>query len=66
MLLYRCYFLSADNRISDVVTFEGAHDQAALEHARRLFASQDIYHGFELWETDRLIHARLPPTRPAQ
>ena len=63
-MFYRCYFLSADNRIKDTAEFQGADDPSALTEARRLFAAQKDYAGFELWEGGRRVHTEFPGRSP--
>ncbi len=64
-MLYRCFFLSADNRFCAAVEINSDDDVAALAKARELFAAQDEYPGFELWEGGRHVHAQ-PVARPGK
>jgi len=54
-MLYRCFFLSADNRICAVAEIDSDDDEAALAQARELFAAQSEYPGFELWAGGRYV-----------
>jgi hypothetical protein len=58
MTVYRCYFLTASNRITDTVEFDSDHDEAALKEARLHFA-RTKYGGFEVWEGSRCVHTEL-------
>jgi hypothetical protein len=58
MVLYRCFFLSEDDRICAVVELDSDDDEAALAQARQIFAAQDEYPGFELWAGGRYVHTQ--------
>jgi hypothetical protein len=56
-MLYRCFFLSAENRFCASVEINSDDDESALAQARVLFAAQSDYPAFELWEGGRYVHA---------
>ena len=58
MVLYRCFFLSADDRICAVVELDSDGDEAAIAQARQIFAAQSDYPGFELWAGGRYVHTQ--------
>jgi hypothetical protein len=56
MIGYRCYFLSADEKIQRAEEFMCADDRAAISRARALFNAKS-YPALELWRGDQKIHA---------
>jgi hypothetical protein len=61
IVLYRCYFLDAENRIAEVATLDEADDQAALDAGRRLLANDpkfSQFSGIEVWQEARRV---FPP-----
>jgi hypothetical protein len=68
---YRCYLLSSDNRIKDVVQFAAPNDADAiamaerhLEERQQRMENRRFYAGVEIWEGARVIYFRLPPSKP--
>jgi hypothetical protein len=57
---YRCFFLSADDKIADMIEFQSPDDKSALEYAWRLFAAQGTYPGFEIWQEGRCVLSEMP------
>jgi hypothetical protein len=52
---YRCYFLTAEDKISAVEEFTSTDDDAAIATSRALFATRQ-YPSFELWRGDKKIY----------
>lgn len=57
MTHFRCYFLDAGGHIQGAENLACASDGDAIDQARRAFAAQRQYAGFELWEGKRRAHA---------
>lgn len=49
MKQYRCYFLTADDRMGSHRDFEALNDAEAITRARAYYTEQRFWHGFELW-----------------
>jgi hypothetical protein len=55
MLTYRLYYLDASEHIVSHVVFECENDEDALIDARKLFAANEKYPTFELWQEKRRL-----------
>lgn len=56
---YRCYFLSRDNKVKDVIEFTCDDDATAVVEAWHRFRRLRIFSGFELWEGARRVYVQL-------
>lgn len=67
MSAYRCYFLDAADRfIGPAIMIEASHDDAAIEHAKRMCAGRPKCVGFELWlGVQRIGRRDVNPDVPA-
>lgn len=57
MKQYRCYFLTADDRIGSHRDFEAWNDAEAITKGRAYYTEQRLWDGFELWRDRRCVYA---------
>jgi hypothetical protein len=56
---YRCFFVTGDDKITDMIEFDSPDDKSALEYAWRLHAAQSAHPGFEIWQEGRWVRSEL-------
>jgi hypothetical protein len=65
MSLYRCYFVTSADHISDVQEVMADCDADAIEFARVIVASQPLCTA-EVWQSSRLVRKNIWPSAPCR